>query len=51
MVIGSEASREANSFVIIRTEMTAAAKDRYDDLIATGGIPMARWGLKRSAGP
>jgi NAD(P)-dependent dehydrogenase (short-subunit alcohol dehydrogenase family) len=29
---------------VIRTEMTAAAKDRYDTLIAAGGIPMARWG-------
>jgi hypothetical protein len=24
--------------------MTAATKDRYDALIAAGGIPMARWG-------
>lgn len=29
---------------VIRTDMTAAAKGRYDDLIAAGGIPMARWG-------
>ena len=29
---------------IIRTDMTAPAKDRYDRLIAEGGTPVARWG-------
>ncbi|MEZ5844463.1 MAG: 3-ketoacyl-ACP reductase [Hyphomicrobiaceae bacterium] len=29
---------------IIRTEMTAAATAKYDGLIASGGVPLARWG-------
>lgn len=29
---------------IIRTDMTAPAKARYDKLIAEGGTPVARWG-------
>lgn len=29
---------------IIRTDMTAPAVERYDPLIATGGVPMRRWG-------
>ncbi|OAF10239.1 3-ketoacyl-ACP reductase [Bradyrhizobium centrolobii] len=35
---------------VIRTGMTAAAKHRYDDLIAAGGIPMARWGEPEEIG-
>ncbi|HET6429097.1 MAG TPA: 3-ketoacyl-ACP reductase [Phycisphaerae bacterium] len=30
---------------IIRTDMTAAVKDKYDQLIAGGLIPIRRWGL------
>lgn len=29
---------------IIRTDMTAVAQDKYDKLIASGGVPMPRWG-------
>jgi 3-oxoacyl-[acyl-carrier protein] reductase len=29
---------------IIRTDMTAPAVERYDPLIAAGGVPMRRWG-------
>src|SRR5215471_3108928 len=29
---------------IIRTEMTAPARDRYDAYIAEGGVPLERWG-------
>ncbi|MBR0735011.1 3-ketoacyl-ACP reductase [Bradyrhizobium japonicum] len=35
---------------VIRTDMTAAAKDRYDALIVAGGIPMARWGEPEEIG-
>jgi len=29
---------------IIRTDMTAAAKEKYDRLIADGLVPQQRWG-------
>jgi NAD(P)-dependent dehydrogenase (short-subunit alcohol dehydrogenase family) len=35
---------------IIRTDMTAAAKDRYDKLIADGLTPIRRWGEPEDVG-
>ena len=35
---------------IIRTDMTAAAKDRYDKLIAEGLTPIRRWGEPEDVG-
>jgi NAD(P)-dependent dehydrogenase (short-subunit alcohol dehydrogenase family) len=35
---------------IIRTDMTAAAKDRYDQLIAGGLTPIRRWGEPEDVG-
>jgi NAD(P)-dependent dehydrogenase (short-subunit alcohol dehydrogenase family) len=35
---------------IIRTDMTAPAAPRYDPLIATGGVPMRRWGQPDDVG-
>lgn len=35
---------------IILTDMTAAAKDKYDCLISGGLVPQGRWGLPRDVG-
>lgn len=35
---------------IIRTEMTAPVSERYDTLIADGGVPMPRWGEPEDVG-
>jgi len=36
---------------IIRTEMTLPATEKYDRLIETGGVPIARWGTPDDIGP
>ncbi len=35
---------------IIRTDMTAPAKERYDRFIADGGVPTRRWGAPEDVG-
>jgi NAD(P)-dependent dehydrogenase (short-subunit alcohol dehydrogenase family) len=35
---------------IIRTEMTAPVKEKYDQLIANGLVPQRRWGFPENAG-
>ncbi len=35
---------------IIRTDMTAPATAKYDPLIASGGVPMRRWGVPEDIG-
>jgi NAD(P)-dependent dehydrogenase (short-subunit alcohol dehydrogenase family) len=35
---------------VIATDMTAPAKERYDQYIAEGNIPIARWGVPRDIG-
>ena len=35
---------------IIRTDMTAPATERYDGLIASGGVPLQRWGTPEDVG-
>ena len=35
---------------IIRTDMTFPAADKYDRLIASGGVPVARWGTPDDVG-
>lgn len=35
---------------IIATDMTAPAKDKYDRLVAEGGVPMPRWGQPEDIG-
>ncbi len=35
---------------VIRTAMTAPATEKYDALLAAGGIPMQRWGEPSDVG-
>lgn len=35
---------------IIQTDMTARVKDKYDKLIANGGVPQKRWGMPEDIG-
>jgi NAD(P)-dependent dehydrogenase (short-subunit alcohol dehydrogenase family) len=35
---------------IIRTDMTAAVKEKYDGLIAGGLVPQKRWGFPEDVG-
>ena len=35
---------------VIATDMTSGVKPKYDALIATGGIPLRRWGLPEDVG-
>lgn len=35
---------------IIKTNMTAASKEKYDSFISKGGLPISRWGLPEDVG-
>ena len=35
---------------VIRTEMTVPSTARYDEILASGGVPIARWGLPADVG-
>jgi NAD(P)-dependent dehydrogenase (short-subunit alcohol dehydrogenase family) len=35
---------------IIRTDMTAGVREKYDELIARGLVPQKRWGLPEDVG-
>jgi NAD(P)-dependent dehydrogenase (short-subunit alcohol dehydrogenase family) len=35
---------------IMATDMTAGVKDRYDRMIADGGVPQGRWGTAEDVG-